>query len=327
MKKNRVGILSALALVCALLIGGCATSPYPLPTPADWDRAEFWYQDPRGVDAELVDVFYVASTDVLASIDPAGKHSPLARLTRAECDMLKQEMDWFRQNIYTREFNFFAPMYHQVTFEALGEPRGGRAPLWDCAAAEVCTAFDHYMKYRNQGRPFILAGFSQGASILRAILKHMTDEQYSRCVAAYAIGFQVTADDLKSPHIRPAQGEDDRGVIVSFNSVSELSGRLAVLCADAACAINPVNWRTDSTPAEFTYADIPVTATLDPDAHVVVVEGFPAVPTPYSHLFPKGNLHTYESVMYAKHLRKNALLRAYGETRAPKRWSGLSLME
>jgi len=296
---------------------GCVTDPYPLAKPADWSRPEYWYQDARPTDEKLVDVFYVASTDVLSSKDPDGCPVPLASLTRGECDALRAEMAWFRKHIYTDEFNFFSPMYHQVTFEALGNPVGGRNALWDAAADEVCEAFDRYMAAENRGRRFILAGFSQGASILRAILKHMTDEQYSRLIAAYSIGFQVTAEDLASPHVRAARGADDLGVVISFNSVAKPEGRMDLLCDRSACSINPVNWRTDSTPAEFEYGGTTLTATLDVTNHLVVVKGFDPPKTAFSHLFPEGNLHTYERLLYGRQLRANALLRAYGVKFAP----------
>ena len=302
----------ALVGLLAALVVGCATDPYPLSRPCDWSRPECWYQDERPTDEKLVDVFYVTSTDIMSSKDAEGRPAALAALTREECAAEQAEMDWFRKNIYTSEFNYFAPLYHQVTFESLGNPSGGRDANWDAAAEEVCGAFDYYMATENRGRRFILVGFSQGASILRTILKHMTDEQYARCVAAYSIGFQVTAEDLASPHVRAAQGADDQGVIISFNSVSKSEGRMPLLSDRSACSINPVNWRTDATPAEFEYGGQTLTATLDVTNHLVVVQGFTPPKTAFSHLFPDGNLHTYERLLYSRQLHDNAVLRAYG---------------
>jgi hypothetical protein len=50
------------------------------------------------------------------------------------------------------------------------------------------------------------------------LLKHMTDEQYNRMVAAYAIGYRITEEDCKNKHICPAKGETETGVTISFNS-------------------------------------------------------------------------------------------------------------
>lgn len=316
MKKlsSRLGFL-IFGLAWAAIGVGClhpttAEAPYPLPKPLNWANPISWYADSNPLHENGVDIFYVASTDVMSARDATGAVSPFAALTSNDCQAILREIDWFRQNIYTREFNFFAPLYHQVTFEALGCPKGGRSPTWDAAAEEVCEAFDYYINHFNGHRRFILAGFSQGASILRAILKHMTDEQYARCIAAYSIGFQVTADDLASPHIRPAQSATDQGVIISFNSVTKLSGKMDLLSNRAACSINPVNWRTDATPAPFQVNGQNLTATLDPTHHLVIVNGFTPDPSAFSRYFPTGNLHTYERILYAQTLRENALLRA-----------------
>lgn len=299
-----------IVFLALLILGGRTWAFECLPRPADWRNPTHWLKDVTGTETNRIDVFYVASTDVLSSQDADGNDSPLAVLTPSECQVLRDECAWFRKAIFTSEFNYFAPIYHQVTFSHLGSPRGGRDALWDEAAAEVCSAFDWYMTHENGGRRFILAGFSQGASILRAILKHMTDEQYSRMVVAYAIGFQVTKDDLQHRHIHAATGPDDLGVIVSFNSVSSLEGRWDILTGDAACSINPANWRTDSTPATFPLDGETVTAVLDPTNHVILVSGCTTKKTPYSHLFPKDNLHTYDRTLYARQIRDNAIRRS-----------------
>lgn len=313
-----VALLPLATLAVPFSVCGCrqrSASPVhasfeALPMPSDWSNPAHWFSDVPDPGTNRVDVFYVASTDVIDSHDASGNDSPRAVLTPGESRAIKEEGAWFRSEIFTREFNFFAPVYHQVTFSHLGNPRGGRNALWDAAAEEVCGAFDHYMAHENRGRRFILAGFSQGASVIRALLRHMTAEQYSRMVVAYAIGFQVTAEDLAHPHVRPARGADDTGVIVSFNSVASLDGRWDLVSGDAACSINPANWRTDATPAVFDLDGQRVTAVLDPTNHVVLVSGFAPGKTAFSHLFPEGNLHPYDRTLYARQIRENALRRS-----------------
>lgn len=312
MKKLTFNGAIRILTLFAALVCGCVDGRYPLAKPSDWSRVEHWYCDAATVDGEKVDVFYVASTDVVSSRLPDGGPSTFAMLTYCECQVLLAEIDWIRRHVFTGEFNFFAPLYHQVTFESLGNPRGGRNADWDEAAVEVCEAFDHYMAHSNGGRRFILAGFSQGASVLRMILKHMTDEQYSRCIAAYSMGFQVTADDLRSPHIRPAKGADDQGVIISYNSSTGPEGAWSLVSGDAACAINPVNWRTDATDAHFEFDGDMVTVRLDPDRHLLYVDGYEPPRNAFTDYFPPGNLHSADLRLYAPFIRQNAIRRAYG---------------
>ena len=48
-----------------------------------------------------------------------------------------------------------------------------------------------------------------------------------------------------------ASGEKDTGVIVSFNSEAEgITDSLLIPEGTTTCAINPLNWKTDGTPAD-----------------------------------------------------------------------------
>ena len=70
-------------------------------------------------------------------------------------------------------------------------------------------------------------------------------------MACYAIGWRITEEELAEyPHLRFASGEDDTGVIVSFNSEAEaVTDSLMIPAGTRTLAINPLNWRTDGTPA------------------------------------------------------------------------------
>lgn len=70
-------------------------------------------------------------------------------------------------------------------------------------------------------------------------------------VACYAIGWRITEEDLRQySHLRMASGEDDTGVIISFNSEAEsVQDSLLIPAGTRSLAINPLNWRTDATPA------------------------------------------------------------------------------
>ena len=87
---------------------------------------------------------------------------------------------------------------------------------------DVYAALDYYFENFNDGRPFILAGHSQGSMMIRLIL----DEYFSihpelseRMIAAYAIGESFPKDWLSEhPYVKFAEGEDDTGVIVAWNT-------------------------------------------------------------------------------------------------------------
>lgn len=72
-------------------------------------------------------------------------------------------------------------------------------------------------------------------------------------MACYAIGWGITQDEINEyEHLRFAEGESDVGVIVSFNSEAEsVNDSLLIPARTKTLAINPLNWKTDVTTAEY----------------------------------------------------------------------------
>jgi hypothetical protein len=132
--------------------------------------------------------------------------------------------------------NIYAPFYRQsnLTSNALVTEAG--IPTTDGIAA-----FDYYIQHFNQGRPFILAAHSQGAFVLSQLLtRYMNDHRdvYARMIAAYVIGWPVTAQYLAdNPYLKFAEGPDDTGVIISYNTQAP----------DVPPGVNPVLWRMVGT--------------------------------------------------------------------------------
>lgn len=150
------------------------------------------------------------------------------------------------KGIYDRQANFYAPYYRQaaLTVYRLGADEAG--PYFELAYQDVRDAFHHYLKHHNSGRPIVLAGFSQGADMVVRLMKDVFSEAVlrDRLVAAYAIGWRVTPDELKRyPHLKMARGERDTGVIISFNTEAP-DIRSSVLVPDRTLGINPLNWKT-----------------------------------------------------------------------------------
>ena len=104
------------------------------------------------------------------------------------------------------------------------------------------------MTHYNAGRPFILAGHSQGAKAVIELLKHtITPRQHDNMIAAYAFGFSVCDQELEQyPMLRPARDSVDCGVLICYNSVSAPEA-VSPLFRDNVICINPLNWHTDTT--------------------------------------------------------------------------------
>jgi acetyl esterase/lipase len=70
------------------------------------------------------------------------------------------------------DLNFYSPFYRQVTMETYADSAliARRFPL---AMEDVRKAFRYYVDHLSGGRPFVLAGFSQGGEVLVELLKRL----------------------------------------------------------------------------------------------------------------------------------------------------------
>lgn len=296
-----------LAALCCLLAVSCGRKS------GGWfSDPQAWYGTQTPPRADFVDVIYFVSTEVIESHNPDGSLSDRAVLSEEERVPIRKEMDHLATKVFSDSVNFFSPYYHQATLSCLLDSPARMDSVMVEVASEACQAFDYYMENLNGGRKFILAGFSQGAMLLKDIIRRMTDEQFSRMVCAYLIGEQITASDLENPRFVPASGALDKGVVVSFNSVMSPDKAWDAVCSEPACCMNPVNWRTDGTPAAFKDGDIDLEAAVDVESNVLVVSGYDAPPSPgWDAPWPEGCLHGKDIVLYCTYLGQNAKDRSY----------------
>ena len=159
---------------------------------------------------------------------------------------------------YADSTNVFAPYYRQSGLKYAGEvmARDGNldAAFLGMPYNDIVDALDYYFEHYNEGRPFIIAGHSQGSALVKQVLFRYFKEHpeyYQRMVAAYVIGFAVTKEELETyPYLKFATGESDAGVIVSWNTEgpknAEVDAKTIVLMPGG-ISINPLNWRLDET--------------------------------------------------------------------------------
>lgn len=160
------------------------------------------------------------------------------------------------RGIYEENTRMFAPFYQQIALGTYVLKPAEREKYLEIAYADVSAAFRYYLENENNGRPIVLAGFSQGADMCYRILEEYFGDKdlYDQLVAVYAIGWPCTEEMIeKYPQIKPAQSEDDIGVVISFECESEAVLDSFIVPKDTkAVMINPLNWKTDSTVADKT---------------------------------------------------------------------------
>ena len=218
--------------------------------------------------------------------------------------------------------NIFAPFYRQLdAVYALTLTDSETAELIRYSASQdAAEALDYYFEHFNSGRPFIIAGHSQGsqtAVFLLADYFRNHPDYYERMIAAYIIGYSVTESFLEAnPHIRLAEGETDTGVIVSWNTEGpENIGRHNAVVLDGARSINPINWKTDGTYASaeenkgsringeilYNIAD----ARIDTERGTVITNADKSYAMPPNPIFGPASFHTNDYDLFYENLREN----------------------
>ena len=304
-------IILSIGCSCSTLSCKKADNIRPLtavPASPDYTDSTQWYVSYRNAP---VDIFYIVSTET-------GDYT-VNGLTHHFADTYNDSIRQFLtgemvgvDHILCGDFNFYSPYYRQCTLQTFTSDSltANRIPL---AMGDVRKSFAHYLAYYNHGRPFILAGFSQGGIAVVELLKQMDSATYSRMVAAYVIGWKVTDNDLAQTHnIHPAKDSADIGVTICYNSVRDNTCAIPMLSEGNRVAINPVNWRTDATPATLVSPISPdtVTVTLDTNTLLLHIDGY----SPTDYILPligrEGNYHSLEISLYRHYLRRNVALRA-----------------
>lgn len=276
-----------------------------IPSAPDYSDAAMWHIERNDIGAGA-DVFYIPSTWEFDWTTDDGRicHYADPSIPKHHDDV---EIEMRGVADYMADGNnFYSPHYRHITLDSwatLNEDTISRR-YGDVSFVDVRNAFDHYMTEFNDGRPFILAGFSQGGKSVVELLKILTPAQRDRLVAAYVLGYKVTPEDVeRAPWIKPAQGADDTGVTVCYNSVSDVRYVKPVVSEPNVMCINPVNWRTDATPAVLNDT---ITVTLSPAYKVLVVEGYDGSSLPnILDILNTGDYHGAEPWLYSECLREN----------------------
>ena len=318
MCKTRIWVVGIVAVLCSACAGTLHANKennslgqvagYIPPAP-DYSDSTMWITKDGDTLGTGADVFYVVSTweEDWKTSDGTVCHYADVWNSRHRAHM---GIEMNRAAAYMSKGNrFYAPFYRHTTIDAwLTQNEDTINNRVRMAMADVCQAFDMFQKKRDKSRPLIIAGFSQGGRAVVELLKHISDETYSQMAAAYVMGYKVTPEDTAScHHIRPAQGESDTGVTICYNTVKDVKYVKPVI-SSTCFGINPVNWRTDATPAVLHDS---ITVTLSPEYHVLVVKGYSGSEyPPYKGFINVGDIHSCEPWLYSECLERNFAVRA-----------------
>lgn len=306
-KRENIRLGYVVAFLFCMLFSGCnkTESEEYIPQAPDYSDPTFWYTEKNDKTGKNADVFYIVSTWETDWKTDSGETVHYADVyNKKHRDDMTKEISGVAAYM-GKDNNFYSPFYRHITIQVWAtRDEDIINKRFAIAFEDIRNAFETFLKNRPKNRPFVLAGFSQGGKAVVELLKIMPKDVYQQMVAAYVLGYKVTPDDtLTSTNIKAAQGPDDIGVTICYNSVSDVKYIQPVVAAPCAFCINPVNWRTDDVPA--TLHDT-ITVSVAQKEKVLVVKGYSGSEyAPIMGFLNVGDFHSAEPWLYKECLEKN----------------------
>ncbi|MDO4165228.1 MAG: DUF3089 domain-containing protein [Bacteroides sp.] len=308
-RNNRLALAFAamMCVACSSHQTSTADRAEYIPVAPDYSDSSMWYQQQNDADGQGADIFYVVSTwefdwttadgNVCHYADPVN--------TQSHRDDMTIEISKIAGYMAPGN-NFYSPFYRHITLDSWGTCNEDTINRRYHAVAfqDVQRSFQYFLDSLNEQRPFVLAGFSQGGKSVVELMKTMSDEVKERMVAAYVLGYKVTSQDIAvCKNLKAAQDSVDLGVTICYNSVSDVKYVQPIIAKDNVMCINPVNWRTDATPAVLHDT---ITVTLSPQYQVLVLDGYSGSEySPILGIINVGDFHSAEPWLYSECLAKN----------------------
>ncbi|MBU0960834.1 MAG: DUF3089 domain-containing protein, partial [Proteobacteria bacterium] len=224
--------------------------------------------------------------------------------------------------VFEGKANIYAPMYRQMNIAGLGLSDTDAAPLQEMVHNDVWRALNHYLKYENNGRPFFLAGHSQGSMILTDImLEHWgSTGAEDRLIAALLLGWSLTPADLAAhPAVQMCDRSDRTGCVISYNTMAAGKQSVAPTLKTGALTVNPLSWTVDGVliPAEKNLGAVFFDAKGEPTSYphftsaqivesglIVQPENVDLVTAKGGH-FPAGVYHAFDYSLFFENLKAN----------------------
>jgi len=313
-------------------IAGCkdkgTVTPIATNATTDYSVSTHWLSLP--VSLKKADVFYVYPT---VWFKTSAYHPNVCAVDYPDMMLRAQNAYAWQATAFEAAGNVYAPYYRQLeTGYILSFPEDKRwEHVREYPLKDVIAAFEYYLDHFNNGRPFILAGHSQGAMVLLALLSDYMSvhpEVYQRMIAAYVIGYPVTDSLMRAnPHLKFAQGPDDTGVIISYNTQSPKikQGENPVVAYNVGMVINPITWSRDTAevPASQNLGSLAKDSTgqfikvlnvadakIDPKQGVLICSSVKDSDMwALSQVMPLGVYHIFDYNFYYFNIQENAIRR------------------
>jgi pimeloyl-ACP methyl ester carboxylesterase len=293
------------------------------PTP-DYSKETSWLAKPSDPEQFAVDIVWLYPT-VLAG--ESEWLMDIANRKLIDAAELTVKVD---ARAFSIQANLYSPLYRQMNFEGFFlHDRKDRDTLISYGVEDVRRALEYYIEHYNRGRPFILAGHSQGSYLLTELmLKYWGKTGYEdQLIAGYVVGWSITEDDLKeNPNIKICSHAKQIGCFITYNTVAPGKQKFSPVIFPGAVVVNPLTWTTKTTfaPAALNRGSLMVNKNEDggftgsfqllpgfasaqiADGGLQVVAKNPEMLVAEPKYFHKGVYHVFDYLLFSQNITMNA---------------------
>lgn len=255
--------------------------------------------------AAVVDVFYIYPT-----LDLSGGNWNADTHDKKLNDFIDKTAIRVQATAFNGSCKVYAPRYRQGTLASFYSLEGNGGKALKLAYKDIESAFQYYMRNYNHGRPFIIAGHSQGTLMAYQLVQEFIDTTALRkqMVAAYLVGYRIRKDYFRN--LKPCDSATQTGCYITWNSIkpgeenSKLSKFFSGVC------VNPLTWKQDSGYVDALYNLGTVNHKFKIDQHEVGAackNGILSVSTPRDGGYKSfgTGYHIYDYSFFYMNIRKN----------------------
>lgn len=303
--------------------------------PETRDAADITPLGVAGVDQRRapVDVFFIHPTTFFSTAQWNASTTDAANNKRVDDAPIRNQA-----SVFNGCCRIYAPIYRQMTLGGYIRWSQNSEAASALAYSDVRRAFEHYLDRFNDGRPFIIAGHSQGSRHARRLIEEMVEGKpiARRFVAGYLVGHWIEREWFERPTaFPPCTRADDTGCILTWSMFAEgrngpaqrvTLGRQSryppeTLRRPYVC-INPISWSAGAAKADKALnrgawlhgagerpraPDVGLVSARCSDGAVYVSKPGSAAYT--AQVVPFGNFHNLDYSMAYMNVRENASAR------------------